>query len=214
MSHDTQRNDGGLALRIGSEPVRVAALAAGGVAAFAGLTLVLFFILQGPFGGANDLANGAVGWLTLALALVVHRATDRSTLGDAAVVAAALAALGLTWGSWLAISETTGYYLAGLVSTLGVAAVGAWLLLAHGASADTGVLVHRPSRLGRLAGAVMTVGVLALPGVLAGVDDQATAPWHALTSGAAWFGLYLLYPAWCAWLARCSWTSAGAGRRR
>jgi hypothetical protein len=43
----------------------------------------------------------------------------------------------------------------------------------------------------------MGLGVLALPGAVAGVDDIATAPWHALVSGVAWLGLYLLYPWWC-----------------
>lgn len=215
MSHHIQHARGGPAGaddRPTSEAVRVTALATGVVAALACLSLALFFLGLAPFGGLNDSANAVVGWLTLALAVLVRRTAPRSRAGEAGVAMAAVGALLMTWGSWLVLTDTTGYYLAGLVSTLGVGAIGAWLLLAHRAPDSTGLLERGPARLGRLAGAVMMVGILALPGALAGVDDLAAAPWHALTSGISWLGLYLLYPWWCTRVAGRSRPGRGAPR--
>jgi hypothetical protein len=82
------------------------------------------------------------------------------------------------------------------------------MLLAHAASGPAGVLRRGPARLGRLTGALMAVGVLALPGVLSGVDDLAEAPWHSVVAEAiAWLGAYVLLPTWCLRL-------AGPPRRR
>src|SRR5262245_57439497 len=120
----------------GVQAVRVTALALGATALFAVVCLVLMFVVGGSFGTVNDYANAAVGWLTLVLAAVVRRAEGAEGAGwaaDLAVVAVVAAAVGMTWGTYLVVTGSTGYYLAGLVSTLGIAAVGAWLLLAHAA---------------------------------------------------------------------------------
>jgi hypothetical protein len=45
--------------------------------------------------------------------------------------------------------------------------------------------------------------VLALPGLLAGVDDLADARWHShLGEAGAWLGAYVLLPVWSVRLAR------------
>ena len=177
--------------------VRLAALALGASAVTSFVCLLLMFAGIERLGTVNDYLNGVIGWLALALAVVVRRHDGGGWKGDAAVVAAALGALVMTWGSWLVVTGTTGYYLAGLVSTLGVAAIGAWLLLARSGSARGGPIEPRPTRLGRATGLVMLVGVLALPGMLTGYDDMARAPWHSLASGIAWLGAYVLLPIWC-----------------
>jgi hypothetical protein len=190
------------------QEIRSAALALGGTAVLALVCLVVFFVVQGPFGAVNDLANAGIGWLVLVLAALVRRADRDGWQADGAVAAAAAGAAAMTWGSWLVITGRTGFHLAGLVSTLGVAAVGLWMLLAHAASGPAGVLRRGPARLGRLTGALMAVGVLALPGVLSGVDDLAEAPWHSVVAEAiAWLGAYVLLPTWCLRL-------AGPPRRR
>jgi hypothetical protein len=182
------------------------------VAAFAAVALALLYAGVDVFGPANDVANALVGWLSLALAVTVRGAVD-SRLGALPVAAAAVGALLMTWGTWLVMTGTTGYYLAGLVSALGVAAAGAWLLLAVPDLARVGLLSRGTARLGRVTGAVMGLGLLALPGALAGVDDIGAAPWHALLSGFSWLGLYLLYPWWCL-RARTRPARRGAGRAR
>ena len=197
MSYDTLHGTGRPVARSGSAALHAAALATGAVAVFAAVALALLYAGVDAFGRANDVANAVVGWLTLALAVTVRRAVGRGWLGVLPVAPAAAGALLMTWGSWLVLTDTTGYYLAGLVSALGVAAAGGWLLLAVADLERAGLLSRGGARLGRVVGAVMGVGVLALPGVVAGVDDIGTSPWHALLSGVSWLGLYLLYPWWC-----------------
>jgi hypothetical protein len=161
------------------------------------------FVVGGPFGAVNDYANAATGWIALSLAILLRMTDGGGWAADGAVLAAGAGALGLTWGTYLVVTSTTGYYLAGLVSTLGLAALGLWLLLAHAASGHTGVLGRGPARLGRVTGFLMAFGVLAVPGVVAGVDDLATAPWHSVVAlGCAWLGAYILLPIWCLQLGR------------
>jgi hypothetical protein len=154
-------------------------------------------------GTANDCLNAGIGWLALALAVAVHRHDRSGWRGEAATLAAAVGALVLTWGSWLVITETTGYVLAGLVSTLGLSAIGLWLTLAHSASGQDGVLGRGAPRLGLVTGMLMALGAIALPGAVQGVDDLATAPWHVHVGQApAWLGAYVLLPTWCLRLVR------------
>jgi hypothetical protein len=54
----------------------------------------------------------------------------------------------------------------------------------------------------RVTGSVMSVGVLALPGILSRVDDPATAPWYVNAALVSWLGTYALFPVWCFWFAR------------
>jgi hypothetical protein len=189
--------------------VRVAALVLGSTALAAFACLLLMFAGVEPLGTVNDYLNGAIGWLALALAVLVRRRHRGGPLGDAAVLAAAAGAVGMSWGSWLVITGTTGYYLAGLVSTVGIAAIGLWLLLAGAASGRAGAAGAGPVRLvtlgrpGRVTGWLMLAGILALPGVLSGVVDLGAAPWHSVVAEAcAWIGLYVLLPMWCAGLRR------------
>jgi hypothetical protein len=176
--------------------VRLAALALGGTAVTAFVCLLAMFGGVPGAGTLNDYLNAAIGWLALAVAVLVRRRDASGWGGDVATVAAAAGAVLMTWGSWLVITDTTGYVLAGLVSTLGLSAIGSWLLLVHTKNRD-----GTPT-LGRAAGAVMATGVLALPGVLQGIDDYSGAPWHVYAAGVAWLGAYALLPAWCARLAR------------
>ena len=180
----------------GAARVRPAALALAVTAVAAFVCLLLMFAGVAPSGTVNDYLNAVVGWLALALALVVRRVERAGWPADAAVAAVAVGAVGMTWGTWLVVTGTTGYYLAGLVSTLGVAAIGAWLLLAQVGPPRGGLLRQGPTRFGVATGLVMLIGVLAVPGLLASVDDVRQAPWHSLASGLAWLGIYGLFPAW------------------
>jgi hypothetical protein len=48
----------------------------------------------------------------------------------------------------------------------------------------------------------MIIGFLALPGVLARIDDPQLAPLYVNAGLLNWLGTYLLYPIWCVWLSR------------
>jgi hypothetical protein len=183
--------------------VRLAALALAATLVVALVCLILLYVVGGVFGTVNDWANALVGWWVLLLAVLVRREDGGGWPANAAVGAATAGAVGLTWGTWLVVTDTTGFYLAGLVSTLGLAGVGAWMVLAHKASGAVGLLGTGPAQLGRVVGWLLVGGALALPGVLTGVDDFAEAQWHSYVAQAsAWLGAYVLLPAWSVRLAR------------
>ncbi|HET7280193.1 MAG TPA: hypothetical protein VFJ22_19120 [Dermatophilaceae bacterium] len=188
--------------------MRRTALAVAVVDLAAVTSLVVFFAVGGPFGAANDVLNAAMGVLSALLAWQHHGAAARGRTGLSAVGAAGLGGVVMAVGSFLVISGITGWYLAGLVSSVGAAAIGAWLVTANQAVAvatdrPPGATVPGSSRLRQAAGAVMLLGVLCLPGVLSGIDDQALAPWYVVVGQLGWLGTYVLYPAWCLRLAAC-----------
>jgi hypothetical protein len=110
-------------------------------------------------------------------------------------------------GSVLVMSGLAGWFLAGLVSAVGSALIGFWLLRINRAGQFTRDL----RTLGFLAGLVMLVGLLGLLGVLRGLDDWQAAPWFVICSQLSWLGTYGLYPIWCVGLAR-RLGRAGSGR--
>lgn len=193
----TTRNDSsGLEAALAST-ARGAALTTGVVLALAAVALVLFFAVGGPFGAVNDGLNavGGVASTTLALlgAVGARHPVDRG--------AALLGALGgcvFAFGSYLVLTDSTGWFLAGLVSGVGAGLVGLWLLVSSrrpsGAAPEPSVLTLH---LGRAAGAIMALGLLALPSVVTGVDDWAAPLWHNGVAMLGWLGTYLLYPLWC-----------------
>jgi hypothetical protein len=155
--------------------------------------LIVFFAAGEPFGTLNDVLNALVGVLSAVLAGV----WPARPLGRAVALAGGIV---MVAGSVLVIFDVTGYFLAGLVSAVGAALIGVWVVMA-----STGA-----SRLGVVAGVVMLTGLLAVPGVLTRVDDQDAAPWYVVAGQVSWLGTYLLYPIWCLRLT----TSGRRGRGR
>ncbi|WP_350276606.1 hypothetical protein [Kribbella sp. HUAS MG21] len=148
--------------------------------------LIVFYAVGDPFGLINDVGNALLGLLSLALAWLV---SGRHILVGVAAVGAALTVVGTV----LVVSGITGFFLAGLWSSLGFALIGLWLLGAGRSPA-------RPS--GLVAGGVMLLGLLGVPGILMGLDDMDNAPVWAFVAGVSWAGTYLLFPAWSLRLAR------------
>ncbi len=58
-----------------------------------------------------------------------------------------------------------------------------------------------PRTLGVVAGALMSVGVVLVPGILLRLDDAAAAPAWVWVGFLGWLGTYVAYPAWALWLA-------------
>jgi hypothetical protein len=186
-----------------SEVGRRVAMAAAIVDLLGVVCLIVFFVVGDPFGLINDVANAAVGVLSAVLAWLSP--TIRSPgWRRLALATAAVGAIVMTIGSVLVIFGITGYYLAGLVSAVGAAFVGWWVLIANHLSPYAGELSRGARMTGLAAGVVMLVGLLAVPGVLARVDDQNASPWYVSVAQLSWLGTYLLYPIWCFRLARRS----------
>jgi len=175
------------------------AIAAGLVASGTAVCLATYFAVGGPFGAINDIGNAATGLLGAALAWRLRRYVS-GRAGDLAVAAAIAGAAITIVGSALVVSGTTGFLFAGLVSSVGFAGIGTWLVVIN--RSDDPVLAW-PGRLrwlGILAGALMVLGVVVLPGVLLGLDDLEVAPAWVWIGFLGWLGIYVVYPAWAVWL--------------
>jgi len=161
------------------------------VAVASGISLIVFLVVGGPFGTINDLGNGTLAALCGSLAFDLY-SPGRTAATTVAVAGAATS----VFGSFLVISETTGYFLAGLVSAFGFALIGLWLI-------HLSLSEELPaSRSAFAAGAVMALGIVNVPGILQGMDDQDTAPTWLLAAGVCWAGTYLLLPIWAGRFAR------------
>ena len=184
--------------------MRYLMLATGLVGVMGMITITAYYTVGGMYGTLNDLANGLMAVLTAVWATGLHPRLA------AHAPRPALAALAAVWvgaavavaGSVLVIFSYTGWYLAGLVTALGYAFIGLWVFGASRWAARTGAWPRRPARWGQAVGVLMALGLLAIPGILARVDDAARAPWWAHLGLAASLSWFALYPLWCLWLAR------------
>lgn len=167
------------------------------------VTISLYYTVRGPFGTLNDIGNGLMAVLTAVWAAWLHPrlSAEAPRPAGAALAAAWVGAVVAVAGSVLVIFGYTGWYLAGLVTALGYALIGIWVFGASRWAARSGAWPRRQARWGQVVGILMALGLLALPGILARVDNAARAPWWAhlgLAASLSWFGLY---PLWCLWLA-------------
>lgn len=171
------------------------------------VSLIAFFIGGGPFGLINDVSNAALAVLAGTLAATWLRSATRPSASLRVATALALVgAAAAVVGSTLVIFDITGYFLEGLVSASGFALVGTWLIAANlSVGKPPGISPSRPQTiLGIVAGAVMAVGLVNVPGIVMCIDDQATAPLWLLAAGPCWGGTNLLMPTWCLRLRRSS----------
>ncbi|MEU4606040.1 hypothetical protein AB0F43_23890 [Kribbella sp. NPDC023972] len=158
--------------------------------------LAVFFAIGGVFGPVNDVGNALLGVLSAVLAWSIRQA------GAAAVALAGVGSAITVVGSVLILSDTTGYYLAGLVSSAGFALIGGWLIAVNRRLAGTDRSASRLPLLGTIAGAVMLIGLIGVPGIPAGVDDMDTAPAYTYIAGFNWLGTYVLFPTWALLVSR------------
>lgn len=165
-------------------------------------SLAVFFAVGGPFGTFNDVGNGLIGILSAALAMALWRRAGSRPSAAAAVGAAIVGAGIAVVGSGLVVSGTTGFFLAGLVSSVGFALIGLWLIVVNRTVATDDRWSRRLTALGTVAGVLMAFGFAAAPGIAQGIDDAATAPGWAWIASVGWIGVYVLYPAWAVSLAR------------
>ncbi len=174
------------------------AMALGLVGAGSAVCMGTYFAIGGPFGTINDIGNATAGILSAALAWRLRRQV-RGRAGDIALGAAMVGAAITVAGSALIVSGTTGWFLGGLVSSVGFAGIGAWLVVVNRSHDEAAAWPRRLRSLGILAGALMTVGITALPGVLLRLDDAATAPGWVWIGFLGWAGIFVAYPGWALW---------------
>lgn len=164
---------------------RTTAAVLAAVAVLSCVSLIAFYTVGGPFGAVNDAGNGVLAVLCAALAFTLHR-PGRIVATTLAIAGAATAVL----GSLLIMTDTTGYFFAGLISALGFALIGLWLLVVSRSD-------DLPARRHALfAGAVMALGLINIPGIVQGLDDLDAAPIWLLAAGICWAGTYVLLPLW------------------
>lgn len=170
-----------------------------GVVAFCTVAcLVAFFVVGGWFGAINDVGNALLGLLTAVLAVMLRR-------GGSGVIPTALAVLGAAVtvvGSVLIVFDVTGFLLSGLVSGLGFALLGIWLITINRSAPAGRPWPGRLRTLGVVAGATMAVGMVNIAGIAMGVDDYETAPPWVFAGFLGWLGIYLLLPIWSICLGR------------
>jgi hypothetical protein len=183
------------------------ALATGITAAGSAISLATFYAVQGPFGTINDLANAGIGLLSAALAWRLRHELSggaRNLAVGAAVAGAVLTVV----GSSLVVSDATGFFFAGLVSCVGFAGIGAWLL-ALTASDRAAAWPSRLRTLGRAAGLLMALGVAVAPGIALGLDAMGSAPGWIWIGMIGWLGTFVVFPAWAIWMGLVEMRAAG-----
>jgi hypothetical protein len=180
------------------------ALAAGAAGLAGVLFIILFFGVGQPFGTLNDLFIGLAAILTGILACVLYSAHHAQSpqLSQVALAAALAGAPVVVVGSVLVISGVKGWFLAGLYMTVGNALIGLWLAGLTYSALQTNSWPHGLAVFGLVAGVIMIVGLVSVPGILRGVDAQASAPWYVNAGYVGGLGWMLLYPAWSIWLGR------------
>jgi hypothetical protein len=126
----------------------------------------------------------------------------------AAIVGAAITVV----GSVLVVSGTTGFLFAGLVSSVGFAGIGSWLVVVNRSAGEAAAWPKGLPSVGIAAGGLMAVGVVTAPGILLGLDDMETAPAWVWIGFLGWLGTYVVYPAWALWMGVVEAGLAGRAR--
>jgi hypothetical protein len=161
-------------------------------------TIILMYTVAGFFGPVNDVGNGTEGVLLAVLAWRLAPVARSSSphLARAWVMAATTGATVVVLGSLLVLSGRTGWFLAGHVTMLGYAILGAGVLGINGIAQRGGWWPQPVTTLGRLAGLAMLCGGFAIPAILNGLDDPRHTPWFVIVSYGGGVGWFLLAPVW------------------
>jgi hypothetical protein len=176
-----------------------------GIATLLATVLIfLFYTLGGPFGTFNDIFNGVAGILSgvLAWMLASQFRTNSTLLARASLVLAMIGTVIVVIGSLLIIFDITGWVLAGWYTTVGNALIGVWLLAFSTSMRRSTLLPRSLSTFGLIVGIPMVVGIIAIPGILMGVDSTDSMPGYLNLAYLGYVGTYFLYPAWTVWLGR------------
>lgn len=171
------------------------AILTGMVGLLALILLILFFTVGGPFGTLNDICNGLTGILSGIFAWILYA---KFRIQPIFLILSLMGTLAVAIGSILVIFEITGWYLAGLYTSAGYALIGVWLFAINSAIRQRTFWLHGLHKLGMIAGTIMTLGLLMIPGIVNRIDAWEAGPWYINYVGQLGaIGYLLLYPIWC-----------------
>jgi hypothetical protein len=159
------------------------------------LLILMYAFSSGPLGLMNDVCNAVEGLLSIALAiglLAQHQARSPH-LAVPALIAVIVGGAFAVAGSVLVMSNATGFFLAGMYSMTGFALIGVWLL----ATNFRAPWPQGMATFGLVAGAVMLLGLAAIPSILLRIDSFDSAAWHTWLGQVGFLGWAILYPVWC-----------------
>jgi hypothetical protein len=167
--------------------------------------IILFFAAGQPFGTMNDFCIGLAAVMSLVvvwmLLPILH--AQSPLLSRIAFVIAAIGAVLVVVGSALAIFGVKGWYLSGLYMAAGNAMIGLWLLGLSYSGLKGSYLPHGLGIFGVTIGVIMTLGLVAIPGILKGID---TSEYEISIVNLIWWvssiGYLAGYPVWCVLLGR------------
>ena len=180
------------------------AIATGVSAILAVIFLTLMYTVNQSFGKVNDILNSVIGISSMVLAWMLYAEHHAKSplVSQIAIVLAAVGAIFTIIGSILIIFNFTGFVLAGWYSSIGNALIGLWLAAFCYSLLPSDTLPHTLVIFGLVAGAFMAVGLLGIPGILAGIDSMESMPWYLYVAFFGWLGTYIMYPIWTIWLGR------------
>jgi hypothetical protein len=165
----------------------IVSVAAGATAVASAIVLALFFVAGGPLGTINDVLNGVLAVLSGYLA---WRLSGHSPITYVALLGEVIAII----GSVLVITNSTGFFFAGLVTTVGFALIGVWLVAYCWPLPPTTLRV-----VGLTAGVLLVLGLAVTPGIAMRLDDMNKAPAWIWIGFVSWLGIYVAFPIWSIW---------------
>lgn len=180
------------------------AIATGIAAILAVIFLTLMAAVNPSFGKINDVFNGMIGLSSAVLAwmLFAEHHAKSPLMSQIALALAVLGAIFTIVGSVLIIYGFTDFVLAGWYSGIGNALIGLWLAAFCYSLLRGDALPHNLVIFGIIVGAFMAVGLLGIPGIIAGIDSMESMPWYLYIAFFGWLGTYILYPILTIWLGR------------
>ncbi len=180
------------------------AIATGVSAILAILFLTVMFTVNQSFGRVNDVFNSVIGVLSVVLAWMLYAEHHAKSplMSKTALALVVVGAIFTIIGSVLIIFGFTDFVLAGWYSSIGYALIGLWLAAFCYSLLRSSALPHHLVIFGIVAGAFMAVGLLGIPGIIAGIDSMESMPWYLYVAFLGWLGTYILYPVWTIWLGR------------
>lgn len=180
------------------------AIATGVTAILAVIFLALMYTVKRSFGTVNDYLNSVIGIESAILAWLFYAEhhTQSPLLSQIALALAIIGAIFAIIGSLLSILGVTDFVLAGWYSGFGNALIGLWLVALCYSLTNVGVLPHRLVIFGLVTGSFMVIGLIGIPGMVAGIDRLESMPRYLYVAFFGWLGFYILYPIWLIWLGR------------
>jgi hypothetical protein len=190
--------------RFSTAPIGWMAIVTGVSTIFAVVFLILMYTVNMSFGKVNDVFNSIVGISSVILAwmLCAEHHSRSPLMSQIALALALVGAIFTIIGSILIIFDFTGFLLAGWYSGIGYALIGTWLAAFCYSLLRGNVLPHSLIIFGILTGTLMGIGMLGIPGIIAGVDSMESMPWYLYVPFFGWIGTYILYPIWTIWSGR------------